>query len=323
MKGNNLKVALVCPTDDHTLEVMRRVQAEGVAEFVCFYGDDASVRAVECVRSGGADVLMKGAVNTDVLLRAALDKEHGILQKGRVMAHIAVAKIPGWERPLIFSDAAVVPHPDVEQMDAIVRYTIAAARNLGIENPKVALTNFTEKENSKFPQTAVYQEIKRRAAEGRYTRTASADAAATVPAVTAAATGGATVPVATAAAAVPAIAPAAVPVASASADAAPVPPVPMLSAPIIAGPMDVKTALDAESGSIKGIASPVVGNADILIFPNIEAGNTFYKTITLFAHATIAGWLAGTEVPVVVTSRADSVESKYYSLITALKMTKR
>jgi len=314
MKGNNLKVALVCPTDDHTLEVMRRVQAEGVAEFVCFYGDDASVRAVECVRSGGADVLMKGAVNTDVLLRAALDKEHGILQKGRVMAHIAVAKIPGWERPLIFSDAAVVPHPDVEQMDAIVRYTIAAARNLGIENPKVALTNFTEKENPKFPQTAVYQEIKRRAAEGRYTRTASADAAATVPAVTA---------VATAAAAVPAIAPAAAPVASASADAAPVPPVPMLSAPIIAGPMDVKTALDAESGSIKGIASPVVGNADILIFPNIEAGNTFYKTITLFAHATIAGWLAGTEVPVVVTSRADSVESKYYSLITALKMTKR
>lgn len=285
MKGRNLKVALVCPTDDHTLEVMRRVQAEGVAEFVCFYGDDASVRAVECVRSGGADVLMKGAVNTDVLLRAALDKEHGILQKGRVMAHIAVAKIPGWERPLIFSDAAVVPHPDVEQMDAIVRYTIAAARNLGIENPKVALTNFTEKENPKFPQTAVYQEIKRRAAEGRYTG--------------------------------------AVPVASASADAAPVPPVPMLSAPIIAGPMDVKTALDAESGSIKGIASPVVGNADILIFPNIEAGNTFYKTITLFAHATIAGWLAGTEVPVVVTSRADSVESKYYSLITALKMTKR
>ena len=87
--------------------------------------------------------------------------------------------------------------------------------------------------------------------------------------------------------------------------------------------MDVKTALDSESGTIKGIDSPVVGNADILIFPNIEAGNTFYKTLTLFAHATIAGWLAGTEVPVVVTSRADSVESKYYSLITALKMITR
>ena len=87
--------------------------------------------------------------------------------------------------------------------------------------------------------------------------------------------------------------------------------------------MDVKSSLDPESGSIKRIASPVVGNADILLFPNIEAGNTFYKTLTLFAHATIAGWLAATQVPVVATSRADSVEPKYYSLITALKMTNR
>lgn len=263
MNGNKRKVAIVNPADEHTVEVMRRAMDDGMAEFECFYGDDASVRAVECVRSGGADLLMKGAVNTDVLLRAALDKEHGILQKGRVMTHIAVADIPGWERPLIFSDAAVVPRPDAEQMDAIVRYTVEAARNLGIGNPKVALTSFTEKENPKFHQTAVYQEIRRRAAEGRY------------------------------------------------------------AGAVIDGPMDVKTALDADSGSIKGIVSPVAGCADILIFPNIEAGNTFYKTITLFAHATVAGWLAGTEVPVVVTSRADSVESKYYSLITALKMTRK
>ena len=263
MNENKPKVAIVNPADDHTKEVMQRAMDENVAEFVSFYGDDASVRAVECVRSGNADVLMKGAVNTDVLLRAALDKERGILQKGRVMAHIAVASVPGWERPLIFSDAAVIPRPDIDQMDAIVRYTVEAARNLGIATPKLALTNFTEKENMKFPQTAVYQEIRLRAGEGLYGDV------------------------------------------------------------VIGGPMDVKTALDSESGSIKGIDSPVVGNADILIFPNIEAGNTFYKTLTLFAHATIAGWLAGTQVPVVVTSRADSVESKYYSLITAIKMTKR
>ena len=263
MNENKQKVAIVNPTDAHTKEVIARAQNDNIAEFECFYGDDASVRAVECVRSGNADVLMKGAVNTDVLLRAALDKEHGILEKGRVMTHISVANIPGWQRPVIFSDAAVIPRPDISQMDAIVRYTVAAARNLGIECPKVSLTNFTEKENPKFPQTAVYQEIRRRAGEGQYGNVE------------------------------------------------------------IGGPMDVKTALDAESGSIKGIASPVVGNADILLFPNIEAGNTFYKTLTLFAHATIAGWLAGTQVPVVVTSRADSVESKYYSLITALKMTNR
>lgn len=81
--------------------------------------------------------------------------------------------------------------------------------------------------------------------------------------------------------------------------------------------MDVKTALDAESGAIKGISSPVAGRADVLIFPNIEAGNTFYKTITLFAGAQTAGWLSGTTVPIVVASRADSEISKYYSLAMA------
>ena len=81
--------------------------------------------------------------------------------------------------------------------------------------------------------------------------------------------------------------------------------------------MDVKTALDAHSGDIKGIRSAVAGHADVLIFPNIESGNTFYKTVTLLASATTAGWLAGTTVPVVVASRADSHVSKFYSLALA------
>ena len=86
---------------------------------------------------------------------------------------------------------------------------------------------------------------------------------------------------------------------------------------LVDGPMDVKTALDTESGQIKGISSPVTGNADVLIFPNIESGNVFYKTLTLFAGAETAGMLCGTTVPVVVASRADSCESKFYSLAMA------
>lgn len=85
----------------------------------------------------------------------------------------------------------------------------------------------------------------------------------------------------------------------------------------MSGPMDVKTACDAESGAIKGIVSPVVGKANCLIFPDIEAGNTFYKTLTLFGGATVAGMLVGTSAPVVVTSRADTADSKFYSLATA------
>ena len=83
------------------------------------------------------------------------------------------------------------------------------------------------------------------------------------------------------------------------------------------GPMDVKTACDLHSGDIKGLSSPVVGNADVLIFPNIESGNTFYKAVSLFARADMAGILQGTVCPVVVTSRSDSSISKYYSLALA------
>lgn len=83
------------------------------------------------------------------------------------------------------------------------------------------------------------------------------------------------------------------------------------------GPMDAKTACDAHSGDIKGLSSPVIGNADLLIFPNIESGNTFYKTLSLFGDANMAGMLTGTIAPVVVPSRSDSGNSKYYSLALA------
>ena len=85
----------------------------------------------------------------------------------------------------------------------------------------------------------------------------------------------------------------------------------------IDGPMDAKTACDAHSGEIKGMSSPVIGNADIMIFPNIESGNTFYKTLSLFGDANMAGMLTGTIAPVVVPSRSDSGNSKYYSLVLA------
>ena len=280
------RVALVCPADTHTQYVIERAMADATADFLLVSGgqtlpaieaiahnhpdrivwihaatpDEAARRAVTAVREGEADVLMKGTINTDNLLRAVLNKEWGLLQPGQVMSHVAVASIPSRNGMLVFSDAAVIPQPDVDQLDAIVRYTVATARRLGAACPKVALTHCTEKVSERFPVTLAYEELKRRAAAGAY-------------------------------------------------------------GPVcLGGPMDVKTALDAESGSLKGITSPVVGQADVLVFPDIEAGNTFYKALSLFAHATTAGMLCGTTAPAVVASRADSGESKYYSLVMACVM---
>ena len=277
------RVVVASPADSHTEYVVERALNENIADFVLvcvekcapefealrdrFAGrvevvieptvDDVACRAVAIVREGGADVLMKGSMNTDNLLHAVLNKEHGILEPGRVLSHVTVTQIPAYGKLLVFSDAAVVPRPTLDQFDAILGYAVGVSRRIGVARPGVALINFTEKVNPKFPHTLYYEELKQRAADGRYGDVC------------------------------------------------------------VGGPMDVKTALDAESGLIKGISSPVVGNADVLIFPNIESGNVFYKTLTLFAGAETAGMLCGTTVPVVVASRADSCESKFYSLAIA------
>ena len=277
------RVVVVCPNDPHTEYAVLRALKEGIAEFLLISDtrfaaraedirnqypryvevlvtatpDEAAVMAVQMIREGRADILMKGLINTDNLLHAVLNKETGILPRGETLTHITVAHVPTYPKLLIFSDAAVIPRPTLEQFKAILRYAVEVAHSCGIEEPRIALLHCSEKVNAKFPHTLDYAILKECALEGEFGRVQ------------------------------------------------------------IDGPMDVKTACDVHSGDIKGLSSPVVGNADILIFPNIESGNTFYKTITLFAGADMAGMLRGPICPVVVTSRSDSGMSKYYSLALA------
>ncbi len=86
---------------------------------------------------------------------------------------------------------------------------------------------------------------------------------------------------------------------------------------IIDGPLALDVAISKEACEIKGLKSPVDGDADILIFPNIEAGNVFFKSITYFANGKLAAIVTGTMAPCVLTSRADSEESKFYSIALA------
>lgn len=259
------RVAVVCPDDDHTRFAIHQAESEGIAHFIVFTDDDKAVaarKAVAAVHRGEADVLMKGRINTDVLLRQVLDKEQGLLKKGAVLCHVAVAYVPELQRTIAFSDAAVIPQPTMQQFEAIAKSLIHVTHSMGEEQPRIALIHCTEKVSEKFPHTLCYQQLIERCNAGLY------------------------------------------------------------GSAIISGPMDVKTAFDSESAAIKGITSPVVGQADALIFPNIEAGNTFYKTITLLSAVSPAGILCGTTAPVVVTSRADTAQSKYESLILACLMHK-
>lgn len=283
-KSVRKKVAVVWATDDSTQQAVAQTLSDGFVEAV-FVGyvqelqelpllrphldhitfidaatpDEAAETAVSLVREGKADVLMKGLINTDNLLRAVLNKETGILTRGNVLTHISVAQLPAYDKLLLFSDAAVIPYPTHEQRIKQVEYAAAMVRSLGIDEPRISLIHCSEKVNEKhFPHTAGYKEIAAMGQAGAFGHC------------------------------------------------------------IVDGPLDVKVSCCRESMVTKGINSPIDGQADVLIFPDIEAGNTFYKTITLFAGAQTAGVLQGPNAPVVLPSRSDSTMSKYNSLAVAV-----
>ncbi|MFW9598429.1 MAG: phosphate acyltransferase [Paludibacter sp.] len=217
----------------------------------------ATLEAVRMVKSGEADILMKGLVNTDVLLRAILDKEKGLVPHGNILSFSAALEIPLYHKLVFFSDPAVIPSPSLEQRREIIRYSIKTAEKFGIFKPKIALIHATEKLNPKIQYMQDYACIMDEWRKGEFGDV------------------------------------------------------------IIDGPIDVFLALDKERGSIKNVNTPVLGDADILIFPNFESANPFYKGLMVFAGAEMAGLLQGTEKPVILTSRSESSQSKFYSIAMA------
>lgn len=279
------RVVAVYPHDSHTQEAIEAALEKGFADFVLVGraaelealplaarfadrieiidapdGDTAARVAVQLIGAGGGNVLMKGKLNTDNLLRAVLNKEWGILPPGNVLSHITVSEIPGRHKLLMYTDVAVIPYPTLTQREAMIGYVASLCRALGIERPRIALTHFTEKVNPKFPVSTDYVALKEMAATGRWGEI------------------------------------------------------------IVDGPMDVKTAVDPEAGALKGIVSPVEGDADALMMADIEAGNVLYKTLTQFGGATNAGVIVGARVPVVLPSRGDTSEGKLASLALACLM---
>ncbi len=276
------RVAVVCAKDSHTEYAVSRALDEGIAEFLMIGDskiveqfpalkrharyvetlhiedpDEAAREAVRIVRTGEIDILMKGIINTDNLLHAILDKEKGLLPKGKVLTHLSIVEIPTYDKLLFFSDAAVIPRPTLQQRIEMIWYAIASCRKFGIAQPRIALIHFTEKVSAKFPNSLDYVNIVELAEAGEFGDV------------------------------------------------------------IIDGPLDVRTACEQASGDIKGIVSPINGQADVLIFPNIESGNAFYKSVALFAKAEMAGLLQGPICPVVLPSRSDSGLSKYNSIAMA------
>jgi phosphate acetyltransferase len=217
----------------------------------------AADRAVELVRSGRAELLMKGSLHSDELLAAVARRETG-LRTGRRISHVFVMDVPTHEQTLFITDAAVNIAPDLGAKRDIVQNAIDLYAGLGLGTPKVAILSAVETVNPDIPSTIDAAALCKMAERGQIT-------------------GGE-----------------------------------------LDGPLAFDNAINPEAARVKGISSPVAGQAQILVVPDLEAGNMLAKNLTFLANADAAGIVLGARVPIILTSRADNIRTRMASCAVAM-----
>jgi phosphate acetyltransferase len=216
----------------------------------------SAARAVALVREGRGELLMKGSLHTDELMRAVTASATGLRTERRI-SHVFVMDVPGHADTLFITDAAINIFPDLDAKRDIVQNAIDLFTGIGLGEPRVAILSAVETVTTKIPSTIEAAALCKMAERGQIT-------------------GG-----------------------------------------ILDGPLAFDSAIDPEAARIKGIRSRVAGRAQILVVPDLEAGNMLAKNLTFLSRADAAGIVLGARVPVVLTSRADSVRTRLASCAVA------
>jgi phosphate acetyltransferase len=217
----------------------------------------AAERAVEIVRAGKAELLMKGSLHSDELLSAVTKRETG-LRTGRRISHVFVMDVPTHHQTLFVTDAAVNIAPDLAAKRDIVQNAIDLFMGLGLGRPKVAILSAVETVTTAIPSTIDAAALCKMADRGQIT-------------------GGE-----------------------------------------LDGPLAFDNAISPAAARVKGIKSPVAGQAQILVVPDLEAGNMLAKNLTFISNADAAGIVLGARVPIILTSRADNVRTRMASCAVAM-----
>lgn len=237
-------------------DILRYAQIEGIQNKVTIIDEPdpekAVQRTMELVHEGSVDFIMKGLIDTKIVLKGVVNKAFGI-RSNSLLSHVGLISIKDFERVLFVSDGAMNIQPSIEDKIQIIENAVALTHQLGYLEPKVGMVSAVEKLNPKMLSTVEAEAIKTHYAAhpGKF---------------------------------------------------------------LIDGPFAIDNLVSLESVRHKGIQSLVAGHADILMFPNIDAGNIFYKTTVFLAHAQSAGIVLGATVPIVLTSRADDAHSKLCSI---------
>lgn len=254
----NIANAILVGDEEKIREIAKKINMDITKYEIVNEPDNkkAALKAVELTSTGKADMVMKGLLDTANFLRSVLNKEIG-LRTGKLMSHVAVFEIPGFNRLMFLTDAAFNMYPDLGQKVDIIKNAVLVAHSIGIENPKVAPICAVEVVNPNMPATIDASILTKMNDRGQ------------------------------------------------------------IKGCVVDGPLALDNAISEEAAKHKKVSGPVAGKADILLMPNIEAGNVMYKTLTYATNSKNGGILVGTSAPVILTSRADSKEAKMNSIALA------
>jgi phosphate acetyltransferase len=218
--------------------------------------DEAAAQGVKLIHEAKGELLMKGSLHTDELMRAVTASATG-LRTARRISHVFVMDVPTYPEPLLITDAAINIFPDLDAKRDIIQNAIDLFTQAGLGTPRVAIVSAVETVTSKIPSTIEAAALCKMAERGQIT-------------------GG-----------------------------------------VLDGPLAFDNAIDPDAAKIKGIHSPVAGRAQILVVPDLEAGNMLAKNLSFLAQADAAGIVLGARVPIILTSRADSVRTRMASCAVA------
>ena len=221
------------------------------------HSEAAAAKGVELIRQGRGELLMKGSLHTDELMRAVTSSSTG-LRTARRISHVFVMDAPTYPETLFITDAAINIFPDLDVKRDIIQNAIDLWTQVGLGTPRVALLSAVETVTSKIPSTIEAAALCKMAERGQIT-------------------GG-----------------------------------------LLDGPLAFDNAISPEAAKIKGIKSEVAGRAQILVVPDLEAGNMLAKNLAFMANADAAGIVLGARVPIILTSRADSVRTRMASCAVAV-----
>jgi phosphate acetyltransferase len=245
------KAKITAAARQHQLDI------SGVELVDAIHSEAAAAAAVQLIHQAKGELLMKGSLHTDELMRAVTASSTG-LRTARRISHVFIMDVPTYSETLFITDAAINISPDLDAKRDIIQNAVDLFTEVGLGTPRVAILSAVETVTSKIPSTIEAAALCKMAERGQITGA------------------------------------------------------------VLDGPLAFDNAIDPEAAKIKGIRSAVAGRAQILVVPDLEAGNMLAKNLSFLAKADSAGIVLGARVPIILTSRADSVRSRMASCAVAV-----